>query len=306
MTDTLALVAPGAMGAGLGARLVTRGAQVLTVTEGRSAASQARAEAAGMQAVAPSALMQAGWFLSVVPPAEALALANAFARWCEGVATPPVYVDLNAVNPDTVREVQAVIEAAGARFVDGCIVGFPPKGDEVGPTVYVSEDAAALAALLNAHGVVAQTLAGGVGAASALKMAYAGLSKGVAALGVAMVLAAERHGAGQALRAALAETRPGLRRCWIAACRICCPRPGAGRLRWNRSPTSSVATARKQRSTPRWRRSIGPWPQTSPGTAMKPRCCARSWNWIGPSAYSNAHTSCRIAHSEQAQIAVRR
>ncbi|SEM40731.1 NAD binding domain of 6-phosphogluconate dehydrogenase [Pseudoxanthomonas sp. GM95] len=210
MSTTFALVGPGAMGAGLSARLVARGAQVLTTLEGRSDASRARAQAAGMTDVAPAALMQAPVFLSVVPPAEALAMARQFASWCVGVDQPPRYVDLNAVNPDTVHEVQAVIEAAGATFVDGCIVGFPPKGDEIGPTLYVSRDAADLAEALNAHGVVTQLLDGGVGAASALKMAYAGLSKGVAALGVAMVLAAERHGAGEALRAALAETRPGL------------------------------------------------------------------------------------------------
>jgi 3-hydroxyisobutyrate dehydrogenase-like beta-hydroxyacid dehydrogenase len=210
MSQSLAIVAPGAMGAALSTRLHARGLQVLTTLEGRSASSRARAAAAGMRDVAPPALLQSGLFLSIVPPAEALALAHAFAGWCEVVEHRPTYVDLNAVNPETVRQVQTIIEAAGARFIDGCIIGFPPKDDEVGPTLYLSEDAAQIADLLNAHGVVTQLLAGGVGAASALKMAYAGLSKGVGALGAAMVLAAERHGAGVALRAALADTRPGL------------------------------------------------------------------------------------------------
>jgi 3-hydroxyisobutyrate dehydrogenase-like beta-hydroxyacid dehydrogenase len=210
MSDSLAVVAPGAMGAALSARLTSRGLTVLTTLEGRSASSRARAASAGMREVAPAQLLQAEVFLSIVPPAEALTLARAFAGWCEGVAHPPTFIDLNAVNPDTVAQVQAIIEAAGARFVDGCIIGFPPKDDDVGPTLYLSEDAAQIADLLNAHGVVTQLLAGGVGAASALKMAYAGLSKGVGALGAAMVLAAERHGAGQALREALVDTRPGL------------------------------------------------------------------------------------------------
>lgn len=210
MTDPLALVAPGAMGAALGARLVAHGVPVLTALEGRSASSRARAEAAGLRVVATGELMQARWFLSVVPPAQAMPLAREFAGWCQGVARPPVFVDLNAINPDTAVQVQAVIEAAGARFVDGCILGFPPKGDAPGPTIYLSDDAAELATLLQAHGLQARTLRGGVGAASALKMAYAGINKGVALLGAAMALAAQRHDAGDALRAALGQTHPAL------------------------------------------------------------------------------------------------
>ena len=59
MTDTLALVAPGAMGAALGARLVARGVPVVTALEGRSASSQARAQAAGLRTVDTEALMRA-------------------------------------------------------------------------------------------------------------------------------------------------------------------------------------------------------------------------------------------------------
>lgn len=210
MSITLALVAPGAMGSGLGARLVSRGVEVLTTLDGRSASSRARAAQAGMRDVAPRALLRAPWFFSVVPPADALALARQFAQWCQGAERKPVYVDLNAVNPQTVRQVQAVVEAAGAAFVDGCILGLPPTAERPGPTLYLSDDAADIAQALNAHGLATQLLPGGVGAASALKMAYAGLSKGFAGLGVAMVLAAERHGAGAALRDALEQTRPDL------------------------------------------------------------------------------------------------
>ena len=45
---TIAVIAPGAMGSAIGARLVGHGARVLTALEGRGAASRARAAAAGM------------------------------------------------------------------------------------------------------------------------------------------------------------------------------------------------------------------------------------------------------------------
>ncbi len=92
MSIRLALVAPGAMGSGLGARLVSRGVEVLTALDGRSARSRARAAQAGMHDVAPQALLQAPWFFSVVPPADAvvLALGPFIARWLgRRFAAPP-------------------------------------------------------------------------------------------------------------------------------------------------------------------------------------------------------------------------
>ena len=52
MSDLIAVIAPGEMGAGIGQRLHERGARVITSLAGRSAASGKRAERAGMVAVA--------------------------------------------------------------------------------------------------------------------------------------------------------------------------------------------------------------------------------------------------------------
>ena len=53
-------------------------------------------------------------------------------------------------------------------------------------------------------------LAGALTAASALKMSYAGITKGFTALGAAMMLAATRGGSAEALKAELAESQPAL------------------------------------------------------------------------------------------------
>ena len=37
-----------------------------------------------------------------------------------------LFVDCNAIAPDTAREAARIVEAAGAKFVDGGIVGPPP------------------------------------------------------------------------------------------------------------------------------------------------------------------------------------
>ncbi|MFT4247061.1 MAG: DUF1932 domain-containing protein [Pseudomonas sp.] len=213
---TVSLVAPGAMGAALAARLHAYGIGVLTSLRGRGPASAERARQSGMRAVADDAeLLQARLFLSVVPPDQALALARRFIALIRaGHAGPiPVYVDLNATNPDSARAIGAEIADAGGAFIDGCIIGPPPGADSTGPSIHLAGTAAAgTSAWLRAAGLDARDMAAPVGAASALKMAYAGINKGLTALGACMLLAAERHGAREALLAELGHSRPDLLR----------------------------------------------------------------------------------------------
>src|SRR6202011_41236 len=73
MSITVAVVAQGSMGAGVGSRLHEKGAEVRTLLSGRSAASAERARAAGMKpAPDEKALLEgADFFLSILPPGEA-------------------------------------------------------------------------------------------------------------------------------------------------------------------------------------------------------------------------------------------
>ncbi|TXN44164.1 DUF1932 domain-containing protein [Methylobacterium sp. WL7] len=207
---TIAVIAPGAMGSAIGARLVEHGARVLTALAGRGAASRARAEAAGMVDADLADLAAADILLSIVPPADAEALAHRLAPALAAAPRKPVYVDANAVSPDTVGRIAAIVAGAGAPFLDGAILGLPPKPGGTGPRVYVSGDDTAPAMALRAFGLDLRVCPGPVGAASSLKMSYAGLNKGLTALAALMVLAAERAGAGTALLDELAENEPAL------------------------------------------------------------------------------------------------
>ncbi len=206
----VAIVAAGAMGSGIAGRLSENGVTVLTSLEGRSEASAARARAAGMREVDARQLMEADFFLSVVPPAEALALAKHFAPRLAAASRKPVYADCNAVSPDTAAAIAAVIGEAGAPFADAGIIGPPPKPGSHNTKLYVSGPAASALARLNDRGLIVRVLDGPLTAASALKMSYAGITKGFTALGAAMLLAATRGGAAEALKAELAESRPDL------------------------------------------------------------------------------------------------
>ena len=211
MTLTVGIVAAGNMGAAVARRLVENGVRVLTSLTGRSAASEARAGAAGMLAVDLEQLAAAQIVLSILPPAHALAFAREMAPVLGG-ASQAVFVDCNAVSPDTVREIAAVFAGVGVAFVDGSIIGLPPRPGQPSPHFYVAgaaHDTARVLALAE-HGLDVRVLDGPVGAASALKMCYAGINKGLAAIASAMILAATRSGADAALYQEMSESLPGL------------------------------------------------------------------------------------------------
>jgi len=210
MPLTVAIVAAGSMGSGVAKRLTENGVTVLTSLAGRSAASAKRAEAAGMRAVDDAQLMQADLFLSIVPPGDSRALAARFAPHFAAANRKPVFVDCNAVSPPTMRGTADVIAATGAPFVGAAIIGPPPKPGSTNTKIYVSGTAAPDVMKLNEHGLIIRMLDGPLTAASALKMSYAGITKGFTALAAGMMLAATREGSAAALKAELAESQPAM------------------------------------------------------------------------------------------------
>jgi 3-hydroxyisobutyrate dehydrogenase-like beta-hydroxyacid dehydrogenase len=205
----VAVVAQGMMGAGVGRRLNESGAEVRTLLSGRSAASRKRAEAAGMRpaADAPALLGGADFFLSILPPGEAEALARQLAPALASLGAKPVYVDCNAVSPKTAARVGEIVAPTGADFVDAGIIGGPPRPG-YSPTIYASGPRARQTAVLRDWGIDWRVIDGPIGAASALKMSYAGITKGTTAIASAMLLGAARFGCGPALIAELSESQP--------------------------------------------------------------------------------------------------
>ena len=207
MNPTLAIVAQGAMGAGVAARLVQRGLPVITSLVGRSEASARRAKAAGMIAVSDQECAQADFFLSICPPSDAMALAEKMAVLIASSKKKPIYVDCNAVSPPTKVVIGNVILKAGASFVDVGIIGLPPK-EGSSPFLHASGPDAAKFGVINDFGIKVNVIEGPIGAASALKMSYAGITKGISALGSMMMLAATRAGVADKLRGELERSHP--------------------------------------------------------------------------------------------------
>ena len=205
---TVAILNPGAMGVTVGAAAKAGGARVLWASAERSAATRARAEAAGLEDGGDLAavLGVCDKVLSVCPPDAAVALAETVA----GHGFAGLYVDGNAVAPATALAIGGIVEAAGARFVDGGLIGPPAR--EAGTTrLYLSGAAAADAAALFAGSALeAIVIDERPGAASALKMCYAAYTKGTSALLMAIRALAASHGVTPPLTAEWARSMPGL------------------------------------------------------------------------------------------------
>jgi 3-hydroxyisobutyrate dehydrogenase-like beta-hydroxyacid dehydrogenase len=178
--STVGVLHPGEMGSAVGKAAGLGGARVLWAPEGRSLKSHARARAAGFEDAADLGLLigASDVVLSVCPPSAALDVARAVAaRAYQGI-----YVDANAVSPATARAIAGIVEAGGAAFVDGGIVGPPPRARGTTRLYLAGGDAARVGGLFEGSVLEAIVLDGPPGAASALKMAYAAYTKGSAAL----------------------------------------------------------------------------------------------------------------------------
>src|ERR1700734_861118 len=153
MTPVVAVIAPGMMGAAVGKRLADNGVKVLTSLKGRSEETATRAKAAGMTATGDEEIAASDFILSILPPGDAVALAERFQPALKASNPKPVYFDCNAINPKTVDRVAAVIAPTDCPFVDSGIIGSPPKPDDAGPRFYASGPAAQRFATLRDYGL---------------------------------------------------------------------------------------------------------------------------------------------------------
>jgi 3-hydroxyisobutyrate dehydrogenase-like beta-hydroxyacid dehydrogenase len=192
---TVGVVSPGAMGSALAHALSVGGARVVATLSGRSERTARFAERAGV-ALFPdlaAVIREADVVLSVVPPEHATAVAAAVVSAAGGGPSRPLFVELNAISPETVRRIDVATSDDGIELVDGSISGPPPW--ESGTTrVYLSGPRADDVAALPFAGVETIVVGTHVGAASAVKMSTASVYKGTAALLAHALLAAEANG----------------------------------------------------------------------------------------------------------------
>ena len=169
-----------------------------------------RAKAAGVEVVDDQAAAdQAELFLSIVPPAAAAQTAERFRRLIAASANKALYIDCNAVAPQTLKTIAQPFLDAGLPFGDGSIIGWPPKPD-YSPKLYLSGPITDAAETLTGLGIDARPMSQNLGDASGIKMAYAAITKGMQAIGAAAAIGAARAGASDAFLEEMKDTQPVL------------------------------------------------------------------------------------------------
>lgn len=202
MSDTIGILSPGDMGHTVGDVLRQNGARVITCLAGRSARTRTLAEKAGIIDVPTyrQLVTEADLVLSIMVPAQAMSAAETVADALRGTDTPLTYADCNAIAPQTVRKLGEVLTSAGGTFVDASIIGPPPRSS--GTTRFYASGLELETFLgLNRYGLDVRPLGDEIGLASAIKMCYASLTKGLTALCTELLTAAEALGVSDALTA---------------------------------------------------------------------------------------------------------
>ena len=191
--QTVGILSPGEMGAGVGAALRASGLSVLTCLAGRSPASHQRAQAAGIDDVPDLATLveRCDLILSILVPAHARGVAVDVGAAARTAGASTVLADCNAIAPQTMRAIQSDVAGSGVTLVDGGIVGGPPRNGQ-GPRVYASGAAAHVLSELDGRGIDVVNVGPVIGKASAVKMCYAAMTKGTTALRTALLVAARR------------------------------------------------------------------------------------------------------------------
>ncbi|KAI7339953.1 6-phosphogluconate dehydrogenase C-terminal domain-like protein [Hortaea werneckii] len=166
----------------------------------------------------------ADYILSIVPPRDAFATVKRVVTATESAryqprTNPLCYLDLNAISPRSSREIDEILKTSRSpvRFIDGGIIGAPPRQNDDGswyrPSIPLSgpEDLASvsssgsnLAAVLNTSHVGPK-----IGSATGLKMCFAALSKGFTALAIESLTTAHNLGCLSELKRHLENFNPG-------------------------------------------------------------------------------------------------
>lgn len=223
LIKNVGIVSPGDMGQAIAACLKESGCNVFTSLDGRSARTRALANEAGLTDCGSMDRLVAScdMILSVLNPGAALDKAREVAAAIVKTGKKPVFADCNAVSPQTVHKIDAIIREAGGKFIDAGIIGAPPRGGSR-TRLYVSGPDARLFAQFNHPNLQVRVAGERIGDASGVKMCYGAVTKGLVALGVELLIAARRLGVENVLEAEFRESLPDIHE-WILGRSVAMP-----------------------------------------------------------------------------------
>ncbi|KAF1973044.1 6-phosphogluconate dehydrogenase C-terminal domain-like protein [Bimuria novae-zelandiae CBS 107.79] len=221
----------GQMGLGISRLLLDHGFHVITNASDRSIATQKRAKSASIECVSSDTelVARSDYIFSIVPPRDAMRTAKRICAVFERDPTvrakgqhPLYYLELNAVSPNTARNIGAVFEKDNQllRFLDGGIIGGPPaktSGETTWtrPGIPLSGPYPLYEAPLHGSRLTevlnTQHLDSRIGTASGLKCTFAALSKGFTALALQSFTTAASLGVLPQLQEYIAQYNPSVK-----------------------------------------------------------------------------------------------
>jgi 3-hydroxyisobutyrate dehydrogenase-like beta-hydroxyacid dehydrogenase len=210
--ENIAIMSIGEMGFHWAKLLKGHGVEVLTYDRDRGEVSRKRGQNAGVVSLDSmiDLVSQADLIVSIVVPSAAIDIAKKVA---EAVKTSRrkdlVFLDANAISPMTAEEIGKSLEPAAVSFIDGCIIGSAARMGK-GTIVYVSGPEANRMQVLEKFNIPVRVLGASTNQASAFKVVYAGLTKGLQGLFCELLMGARRFGLLEEIRAQYDESFPGL------------------------------------------------------------------------------------------------
>lgn len=208
----IGILSIGEMGFHWAKLLKSHGVEVLTFDRDRGEVSRKRGENAGVKSVPSMAeLVQSSELIvSIVVPSAAMPVATNVADAVNKSGRKNLlFLDANAISPMTADEIAALLDPAGVDFVDGCIIGSAAKLGK-GTIVYVSGQQASRLKALESFNIPVKVLGPNTNQASAFKVVYAGLTKGLQGLFCELFMGARRFGLLKELSAQYEDSFPGL------------------------------------------------------------------------------------------------
>lgn len=198
---TVGLLSPGEMGHVVAKVLIEHGMPVVTCLEDRSELTRSLAIEVDIHEVESydQLVNESDMILSILVPAEAKNVAERVVKSTDATGSKVIYVDCNAIAPNTTKSLNKLMTEAGNTFVDTGIIGPPPR-KKTTTRFYASGKDAGKFEALKKYGLDIRNVGPEIGQASGLKMCYAALTKGTAALSTELLVAASKMGLIESLK----------------------------------------------------------------------------------------------------------
>jgi 3-hydroxyisobutyrate dehydrogenase-like beta-hydroxyacid dehydrogenase len=206
--ERIGFMTPGDMGQAVAMQLKQKGFTVCTALEKRSERSRKMAKDIGLVDLGSIARLTAecDLIMSVMNPGAATEFATEAAAAIKSQSKKPIFIDCNAIAPDTMREIDALMKGAGSRCLDGGLIGPPPRG-AAKVHLYVSGPGSADIAEIGNAQLLVHVMSERLGDASAVKICYSAFNKGTQGLLLEALMAAQRLGVYDALEKQLLGSR---------------------------------------------------------------------------------------------------